>query len=71
MMFQPELADWKNRQREECSRAVYHREMMMRKPGEMTHSRAPWTKRKPMNCAQSVKKAWMRTTIPQRNLQDS
>lgn len=52
MMPKPALADWKKREREECSSRVYQLPMTRTKPGLMVHSKNPWRARRIMRWVQ-------------------
>ena len=48
----PALADWKKRERDECSSVRYQVPITRMKPGEIVHSKKPWRVRRTIRCVQ-------------------
>lgn len=68
MIPKPAFADWKNKEREECSSVLYQDPMTRTKPGLMVHSKKPCSARRAMRWCQFWAAAMQVTQTPGRTL---
>jgi hypothetical protein len=65
-MPKPALADCQKRARAECSSLRYQVPIMRMNPGDIVHSKRPWSARSAMSCAQFCAAAMQITQMPAR-----